>query len=441
MEASQQEPALKRARVDGGGGTPADALVRWCLAGGAELTGIGLAAGEEGRGFVAERNVAAEECVLKLPHALVLSTSVALGSAIGQRIAQQPTLRVLSESSIDEERKKWEQEAEEAGADEAADADDGRQVVTARSVLYAYLIHQRSVAVPSETAGFTAYARALPDSYSTPFSWPSAELARHADLQAEVASLETHLRGQYEALFPLLISGSSDAAALFPAAVFTWEAWLWAHASYQTRCFPRYRAGSTAIREEDGVLLPLVDMLNHDHSGCNTALRTGVGGSSCTLGGADGRAVHIHHAPLRKGETVLCMYSYGVKRGGRWACFGGCRLLRRLPMPLTLCRLGCLYRVDRHALLGRRQLVIHPHYTFLTSGFRRDAPSKQREPGPISRQDVSKAGADNNSRASVGLSRCRAAGGKSEPGPPTGLPLAASRCGAATRQRRPLGFL
>lgn len=276
MRASEQASngTGKRARVDAGGpGTTADALVRWCLAGGAELKGIGLAAGkDEGRGFVAQRAVHAEECVLKLPHALVLSTSVALDSAVGRCIAQQPTLRVLSESSIEEERKKWEESEERGGHDESdgTEDDDGRQVVTARSVLYAYLIHQRSVELGD--IGFTAYARALPESYSTPFTWPSAELARHADLRAEVESLETHLRGQYEVLFPLLSAG--DSAALFPKAFFTWEAWLWAHASYQTRCFPRYRAmpaggAAAAEREEDGVLLPLIDMLNHDHSGCN----------------------------------------------------------------------------------------------------------------------------------------------------------------------------
>jgi hypothetical protein len=301
----------KRARTDGGAPTPEQALVEWALAGGAELAGIVIAAGPESnsaRGFVAAQDTPAQACVLKLPHALVLSTSVALEAAVGQCITQHPGLRVLTESSVEEERLKWEQESEAQAPQADDNADPGLQVVTARSVLYAYLIHQRWV--EAGDCGFTAYARALPAAYSTPFTWPRAELERHTDLLAEVESLETHLRGQYEALFPLLSKGE-ESAALFPAAIFTREAWLWAHNSFQTRCFPRFKtdpAGccSAPVEEqEDGVLLPLIDMLNHDHSGCNAVLRTGVGGPECVLGGSDGRAVHVHNALLKKGEPLL----------------------------------------------------------------------------------------------------------------------------------------
>jgi hypothetical protein len=105
----------KRARTDGGAPTPEQALVEWALAGGAELAGIVIAAGPESnsaRGFVAAQDTPAQACVLKLPHALVLSTSVALEAAVGQCITQHPGLRVLTESSVEEERLKWEQESE-----------------------------------------------------------------------------------------------------------------------------------------------------------------------------------------------------------------------------------------------------------------------------------------------------------------------------------------
>ena len=246
--------------------------------------------------------------MLKLPHALVLSTSVALGSAIGQRIAQQPTLRVLSESSIDEEQEAEAEAGAEAGA-EAADADDGRQVVTARSVLYAYLIHQRSVAVPSETRRRPMGSLRVPARCRTPTARRSAGRARTRAARgpaAEVASLETDLRGQYEALGGVAV-GARPQRRQYRAADRRWR--LFVHARRRRR--PRRpHPPRPAAEGRDGPL----------------------------------------HVFLRR------------KTGGRWACFGGCRLLRRLPMPLTLCRLGCLYRVDRHALLGRRQLVIHPHY-------------------------------------------------------------------------------
>ena len=42
------------------------------------------------------------------------------------------------------------------------------------------------------------------------------------------------------------------------------------------RCFPRMaESGEPTDMEEDGVLVPLMDMLNHDHASCNTTLRRG----------------------------------------------------------------------------------------------------------------------------------------------------------------------
>lgn len=302
MADAESQASAKRARTNCG--EKIEALVQWFLAGGGELNGIEISGGfwqtkgdsEQAREFVAVRDVSAKECVLKLPHSLVLSTRVALESAVGKCIVRQPGLRVLTESSVEEERVKWEQGA---GSEEGF-ADDGSQVVTARSILYAYLIHQRWV--DTSDGAFAAYAAALPDAYSTPFSWPRAELQRHSDMASEVCLLEAHLHAQYDILFPRLSQG--DTAAMFPAAVFTKEAWMWAHGSYQTRCFPRYREGAASKleKEEDGMLLPLIDMLNHDHSGCNATLTTGE--EHHDLNGRDGRAVHTHVA-LKMREPLL----------------------------------------------------------------------------------------------------------------------------------------
>ena len=176
--------------------------------------------------------------------------------------------------------------------------------------------------------GWRTYARALPDTYTTPFSWTKTDLAKHSGFDEQVTALEPHLRGQYDAMFPLL-SASPDAetASMFPSAVFTYEAWLWAHMTYTSRCFPRILSGASTsdnaddsdndsgststnaqVDEDDGVLMPLIDMLNHDHGTCNTVLCPAADGR----GG--GRELHLAQA-VKKGDPVL--YSYGAKSNDR----------------------------------------------------------------------------------------------------------------------------
>lgn len=97
--------------------------------------------------------------------------------------------------------------------------------------------------------------------------------------------MRAHLRREYDALFPLL---SRAAPRLFPRALFTWDAFLWAHAAYASRCFPRscLPGGSgdgadAALEalgdaEADGVLVPLLDIVNHAPEGadmCASRLR------------------------------------------------------------------------------------------------------------------------------------------------------------------------
>ena len=61
------------------------------------------------------------------------------------------------------------------------------------------------------------------------------------------------------------------------------------------------------VDEDDGVLMPLIDMLNHDHGDCNTVLRP-------SASGCGGRELHLATA-VEKGASVL--YSYGAKSNSR----------------------------------------------------------------------------------------------------------------------------
>jgi hypothetical protein len=98
--------------------------------------------------------------------------------------------------------------------------------------------------------------------------------------------MRAHLREEYDALFPRMCS---RAPRLFPRARFTWEAFLWAHAAYSSRCFPRSfmpagggegegsasdalasaDGGEADDAEADGVLIPVLDIANHSPEGAD----------------------------------------------------------------------------------------------------------------------------------------------------------------------------
>ena len=107
------------------------------------------------------------------------------------------------------------------------------------------------------------------------------------ELARSVAVMRTHLREQFDALFPHM---HAAAPRLFPRALFTWPAWLWAHAAYSSRCFPRsFMPGggdggqSAAALEGDvdaldasaeGVMIPLQDIANHAPEGADMCVTT-----------------------------------------------------------------------------------------------------------------------------------------------------------------------
>ena len=231
-------------------------LLEWCRLQGVVLDGVKL----DGRRLVATRDLAVGHCAISVPKAAVLSTDQAMASDIGQRILAHPGLLVVQD--LERQRRLW-----LAGA---RHLDLAQGAVTRRSVLYAFLIHLRG-----SGGSWGAYADALPKSYGSPFTWATRELG--AELRDEVSKWREHLDAQYAALFPAMSVAEPE---LFPAEVFTREAWMWAHLSYETRCFPKDCGEQAAVghgaggrdevedEDEDGVLVPLVDMLNHDHGRC-----------------------------------------------------------------------------------------------------------------------------------------------------------------------------
>ena len=287
-----------------------DLLLEWCRLQGVALKGVKL----DGRRLIATHDLAVGHCAISVPRAAVLSTDQAMASDVGQRILAQPDLLVVQD--IERQRRLW-----LAGARHL----DLARAVTRRSVLYAYLIHLRA-----RGGQWGAYVDALPKSYGSPFTWEPRHLG--SDLRDDVSRWRQHLDGQYAVLFPAL---SVAEPAMFPAEVFTREAWMWAHLSYETRCFPKDGGGVTAAgaggrgevsdadacvdedededEDEDGVLVPLVDMLNHDHGRCQMGWASGAK----AVAGEWRMCVHV---AVSRGDELL--YSYGCKPNAKllWVC-------------------------------------------------------------------------------------------------------------------------
>jgi hypothetical protein len=292
-----------------------------------------------GLGFAATRDLSSGHAVLRLPAAAVITTEVALASPIGAAIAAEFDV-VANEHAGEGEaapsgwRAEWAEHEAAWAREEAAEAsaaagkrvskgarsrakrhsteehssgpsDSGEEVldedgdeqqprsVGVRSVLYAYLIAARaaSAALP---AVHVAYARSLPASFDVPLLWPDEDCAELAgtELARSVALMRDHLRDEYDALFPRMCTA---APALFRRPVFTWPAFMWAHAAYSSRCFAGScapgSAGATGDAEgggaeqdaaaAHGVLLPLLDIANHQPAGADMC--AGLGALSCCV--------------------------------------------------------------------------------------------------------------------------------------------------------------
>lgn len=151
------------------------------------------------------------------------------------------------------------------------------------------LMHARGVVLAAAAPGsFAPYARTLPSTISIPLCWKRAELAFLAATIAgasplmDVASQTLQLSAEFIAL---LESGVLERFPdTFPDGLLTWERWIWAAAIVSSRALPvssYIDAGNTDafdfvpddplafqspphIWNELGVMIPLLDMLNHE---------------------------------------------------------------------------------------------------------------------------------------------------------------------------------
>lgn len=193
---------------------------------------------------------------------------------------------------------------------------------------------------PEAPTSFSPYARTLPSSVSIPLCWKRNELAMLAGcipgliLLQEVASSTLQLVAEFTALL--------DAGILerfpktFPPGLLTWDRWVWAAAIFSSRNLPAscyIDAGNESslsfqpanklefqsppeIWDEVGVMIPLMDMLNHETEDHQVTWRSQIlkkEGDHDT-GEQNGHYVEpilsraILHKKVKKGSEIFCCY-------------------------------------------------------------------------------------------------------------------------------------
>lgn len=244
---------MSRKRKAGAAVPPEQAA--WCaLAEAVRATGGSLdgveprSAGAAGCGLFATRDLAVGDVVACVPPDAVISAQSACSSSLGRLVAAHFRVR--------------------------EDADDTHDCsVNQRSVLYLYLIAARAGLI-QVAAAHAAYARALPVAFNLPVTWPEglldAELGG-TELARSASFMHAELRERYDRLARLFLKEKK----LFPRKVFSWEAFLWAHAAYSSRTFPASCLSGTGAHGDaedeaaDGVLIPLLDVANHAPDGAD----------------------------------------------------------------------------------------------------------------------------------------------------------------------------
>jgi hypothetical protein len=124
-------------------------------------------------------------------------------------------------------------------------------VIPDRVILYLFMISQRN-----NPAGYWGpYLRSLPTTYNDPLWWSSRALEhlRGTNLAATVPHHRAMLTDSYQACFPAL---SDLFPEHFPPSTFTWHAFLWAHSSFASRCFPASMGGVPRLPSSPASALP-----------------------------------------------------------------------------------------------------------------------------------------------------------------------------------------
>ncbi|CAK0898251.1 unnamed protein product [Prorocentrum cordatum] len=332
--ALQDAPGAAAGAAEVGAGEAAlTEAAAWILQRGGTVDGVRVEeAGAAGRRLVAARDLPAGFTFMRVPESCVLSVD-----------SMQQLFRLVVPEEVVEEDLRAE------GA-----ASQPLPMATRRAALYAALMLGPAAGGGEALAGLLGQLQRREAAATTPFVWPGDATAGQAAWRDVPRPIAEEWRGflgslsaEYAELFPALCEAFP---ASFPVERCTWEAWLRAHSTYTSRAFPRQPGSCSA----DGVLLPLLDMLNHDSASANVEWRgaglTERSGARTTRAVAAGEELVYSYGCKGNAELILVMASpYGATRTssqGWWLTRKSCggqrgrgsaRLRRPSTWPWTRC--------------------------------------------------------------------------------------------------------
>jgi len=233
--------------------------------------------------------------------------------------------------------------AQKDGGTEPHPAPADADVISDRSLLLAFLLHQRqTVGAPVQAGGhpeslavpegkgvpksFYPYVLAMPPRVSLPISWPRTDLRMLSQSISGVTLLQetaAHTHVLSAELCALVNAGWLKKFEEAGGGKVTWEDWVWAAGVCMSRCFPveclkvsESKAKEeksddkkedellVAEKEEDpwddmGVMIPVLDMFNHEPDSAQIKWETGP------LPVADGVEVEGDNPPIPAPRAVL----------------------------------------------------------------------------------------------------------------------------------------
>jgi len=178
------------------------------------------------------------------------------------------------------------------------------------------------VICPGTPASFASYARTLPSRVSVPLCWTRNELSMltmcpvGVDVLKDVAKTTIHLVDEFTSLLRAGILSRFE--SVFPSGLLTWDRWVWASVIFASRslpasCYADEGVSLESLAEENslqfqspahiwrelGVLIPFLDMLNHELDTNNVTWRPPSDGSHPSA---------FLHKRMRKGAEVYTSY-------------------------------------------------------------------------------------------------------------------------------------
>jgi hypothetical protein len=203
---------------------------------------------------------------------------------------------------------------------------------------------QRITQPPGSPSTFGPYARTLPSAVSLPICWKRNELALLAGcipglapLQ-EVAATTLQLASEFAAIAEAGIMHRFP--SIFPRGLITWERWVWAASVFASRILPvglYLNMGESSVDEHEpfdpllfqsaghvweelGVMVPLMDMCNHEIEAAQVTWEPCVADHDKT-----GKESHppraIAHKKVKKGAQIYT--NYGLKSNQDLICSYG----------------------------------------------------------------------------------------------------------------------